>query len=194
MDFYLDCEFHEDGTTIDPISLGLVAEDGATLYCEFADTFYNTHKVAAIRRHPWLMANVVPHLSDAAQSLAYDRMPAALAGHPYFMNNWAVADEVRRFIEGYGKKREEHRIWTWYGSYDQVMLAQMYGPMIRLPESIPMFTWDLKVLVDLFEQQMGQKFELPRQEGTEHNAAADATWNWSVKKALGAAFIAARKS
>lgn len=55
MRIWFDTEFIEDGKTIDLISIGMVREDGATLYFESADCHHN-------RASPWVRENVLPHL------------------------------------------------------------------------------------------------------------------------------------
>lgn len=55
MKYWLDCEFQEDGRTIDLISIGLAAEDGRTYYAEAAE--YDRSSAT-----PWLKQNVIPLL------------------------------------------------------------------------------------------------------------------------------------
>ena len=55
MRYFYDTEFLEDGRTIDLISIGIVAEDGRELYLVNANAPWSR-----IRRHDWLMDNVVP--------------------------------------------------------------------------------------------------------------------------------------
>ena len=57
MRYWYDCEFLEDGRTIDLISIGIVAEDGREYYA--VNNEVNWRRVAD---HPSLMENVVPHL------------------------------------------------------------------------------------------------------------------------------------
>lgn len=54
--FWLDCEFQEDGRTIDLISIGMVREDGAELYAE--NDLYDRRFAT-----PWLRQNVIPLLN-----------------------------------------------------------------------------------------------------------------------------------
>ena len=69
MRFWFDTEFIEDGKTIDLMSIGIVAEDGRELYCEF--------DVDHRRASPWVRDNVIPHLrgttttkrADAAETI-----------------------------------------------------------------------------------------------------------------------------
>jgi hypothetical protein len=55
-----------------------------------------------------------------------------------------------------------------------VCLAQLFGKMIDLPKMIPMFTNDIRTLVQLAGLQPS---DLPRQPEGLHNALADARWN-----------------
>lgn len=56
MKYWLDCEFQEDGRTIELISIGLVSEDGRKFYAEAAE--YDKSKAT-----PWLRENVLPKLT-----------------------------------------------------------------------------------------------------------------------------------
>lgn len=110
---WLDCEFHEDGKTIELISIGLVREDGAAFYAE--SDWYDWDRMT-----PWLEANVKPHLRGGA---------------------WRISREAmrERLIQFCGAWPE---IWGWYGSYDWVALCQIFGTMIDLPRNWPMFIRD----------------------------------------------------
>lgn len=56
MKIFFDTEFHENGRTIELISIGMVREDGATLYleAEWYDVMSST---------PWLCEHVLPYLT-----------------------------------------------------------------------------------------------------------------------------------
>lgn len=82
-----------------------------------------------------------------------------------------IANEIAAFCnpEHHGKPE----FWTYYGSYDHVALAQLYGPMIGLPPGWPMYTMDIKQWC----VQLGDP-QLPEQtRAMEHNALNDARWN-----------------
>ena len=66
MKYFYDTEFLEDGKTIDFISIGIVAEDGRTLYR--VSNEFDTRRVA---RHDWLMRNVL-------SSIDHDQFPAVV--------------------------------------------------------------------------------------------------------------------
>ena len=179
MRIYYDTEFIEDGRTIDLISIGMVAEDGRELYLINEAIATDTSLYDRIARHPWLMANVVPHLPMAPRG---DHLPAYVvplhAGERggrfgldlddrSVMPVRQLRKEVRHFVQA----TPDVELWAWYGAYDHVCLAQMFGPMVNLPKGFPMWTNDLKQEV----QRRGNP-QLPAQDGVEHNALADATW------------------
>jgi len=57
--FFYDCEFIEDGTTIDLVSIGVVGEDGREFYA--VSTEFDAGRAGA-----WVRANVLPKLPSPA--------------------------------------------------------------------------------------------------------------------------------
>lgn len=144
MRIWFDTEFYEDGERIKLISIGMVREDGATYYAE------TTHGAQIASISPWLKENVWPHLQhgDAVKDRA------------------TIQSEIIEFAG------EAPEFWAYYADYDWVVLCQLFGTMMDLPEGWPMFCRDLKQLaVDVGDPK------LPEQASTEHNALADALWN-----------------
>lgn len=182
-----DTEFLEDGTTIDLISIGIVCEDGREYYAVNVDCDF-----ARVRNDDWLWANVVPHLpttktdwddpNNGRWATCLDLRNAAVKP------KWVIANEVREFIVGGIKPVGEHNgipaydaasmpeLWAYYGAYDHVALAQLWGRMIDHPHLMPMFTHDLMQLISPLHS-----FELPGRGGGDlHDALADARWNLDV--------------
>ena len=128
MRYWYDFEFEEDGSTIEPISLGMVAEDGRELYLINKD-YIRDWREGFMFPHPWLVNNVLNHISDEE---------VAKYGTSIDNFSWKILD----FISDNGKykSRDEIELWGHYAAYDHVCLAQLWGPMINLPEPIPMFT------------------------------------------------------
>lgn len=164
MKIYMDWEFLEDGKTIEPISVGLVAEDGREYYAVNRDM---PHK--RIAKHDWLARNVVPSLprihGDRRLQVGR-RNPLALDfEHPDMLPRHRIAAGVRRFIQA----TPDVELWGWYSAYDHVCLAQLFGRMIDLPEGVPMWTNDLR-------QEVGRLGDprMPEQDSGVHNALADA--------------------
>jgi hypothetical protein len=78
------------------------------------------------------------------------------------------AEIAAELIEFMGEKPE---IWAYYADYDWVALCQLYGTMMDLPKSWPMYCRDVKQLCD----GLGNP-KLPEQLSQEHAALADAKW------------------
>lgn len=142
MKVFFDTEFVEDGRTIDLISIGLVREDGATYYAESAECDHS-------RADEWVVENVLSHLQKGQAVKARAR----------------IASEI---IEFCGPNPE---FYAYYADYDWVVLCQLYGRMIDLPDGWPMFCRDLQQDIDALK--IGKP---PKQEGAEHHALADALW------------------
>lgn len=161
---FYDCEFHERGYRypIDFISIGMVRDDGAEYY---AITDRLSVIMAAASNH-WLRMNVLPSLPGRLGSRwGWD------PGHPDFQHvkgRAQIAIEVREFVLDV----PDPQLWGWYSDYDHVVLCQLFGRMIDLPEGFPMFTNDLRQKAE----ELGNP-ALPEQAEGVHNALADARHN-----------------
>lgn len=154
MKYWYDTEFYEDGYTIDLISIGIVAEDGRELYMENGDFDWTR-----VPMEHWLWDNVYPHLIlDNMESKAW------------------IARAVHRFLTN-NHTEFQNELWGYYSSYDHVVLAQLFGRMVDMPDGIPWFTRDIKQeqerLSDLYFKH---GLLLPEQKSTAHNALNDAKW------------------
>lgn len=118
MRYWFDTEFYERPGSIQLISLGIVAEDGRTLYIENADFVWGECRSA------WLREYVKPHLTGGDAIKTYDEIgPAVLA--------FVGADAKPEF-------------WAYYADYDWVVFCWLFGSMVDLPKGWPMFCRDLK--------------------------------------------------
>ena len=82
------------------------------------------------------------------------------------------------------EKTEKVELYGYYSAYDHVVLCSIFGRMIDLPNGIPMYTKDLKQMMD--EKGLDKEWKrrhCPDPEG-EHNALIDARWNYSLYKIL----------
>lgn len=118
MKIFFDFEFHEDGRTIEPISLGMAREDGARLYYEFAE--YDRDRAT-----PWLKKNVIVHLTGP------------------IVTRHTARKEILHFVS-----RKIPEFWGYFADYDWVCLCQLYGTMMDLPKGWPMYCRDIKQLYD----------------------------------------------
>lgn len=192
MKIFYDTEFLEDGRTIEPISIGMVREDGETLYVINDEMLRPEAGVspapgslyARVARHEWLMANVVPHLPLRAvgeRTKTHGPVGSTLDGagffyldpeHPAVLPKRLIRAQVREFVLGV----DQPELWSWYGSYDHLVLCQLFGKMIDLPAGFPMVTHDMMTLAALAG---GRADDEPKQKGSVHNALADA-WHHRV--------------
>ncbi|QIG58285.1 DnaQ-like DNA polymerase III subunit [Gordonia phage Skog] len=158
MRYWYDTEFLDDGETIALISIGIVAEDGREYYAVNQDM-----PVGRIAQDAWLLKNVCSSLpGDMFSSAPWDLDQT----HPDVKPKRQIAREVERFLLEPGEPAE---LWAWYGAYDHVVLAQLWGPMKDLPWGVPMWTNDLRQEVHLHPAPY-----LPEQTSGHHNALEDA--------------------
>jgi hypothetical protein len=168
--YWYDTEFLEDGRTIDLISIGIVAEDGREYYAVHEDAT-SGRLLRRIKRSDWLMANVVPSLPKLHGDDNLHRPDHWIFDYrsPLVKPHERIADEVMAFLRHGQSGDDVAELWADYGSYDHVVLCQLWGPMVALPFGLPMFTNDI--------QQEALRLgvtDLPQQSEGLHNALADA--------------------
>lgn len=144
MQFFIDFEFIEDGKTIEPISVGIASQDGRDLYVEFAETDLT-------RADDWVKANVAPFLIGGPERMA-------------------TSDIARMIVDFVG---DEPEFWGYYADYDWVALCRLYGRMIDLPPTWPMFCLDVKQEAHRVGVDLSEAIPPP---AIEHHALADAMW------------------
>ncbi len=157
--YFYDCEFIEDGRTIDLISIGIVAEDGREYYAVSAE-------FDPERAGPWVRRHVLPKLPPFSSSLWQSRA--------------RIRDEILDFVTAGGAGDVE--MWAWVAAYDHVALCQLWGPMTALPRVMPRFTRELKQ----YWQEHGSP-ALPDAPDDAHDALADARHNLAKFRAVEAA-------
>lgn len=174
MRYFYDTEFIEDGRTIDLISIGIVADDGREYYAVSRDVTRGRLN-RRIRKHEWLMANVVRALPKPYGDWN-NHMPKSWLfdyNSPLVKDRKTIRSEVRQFI--LGPEDDEMlpyvELWADHGAYDHVVLSQLWGCMIDLPEGMPMFTNDIQQ--EARAAGLSHK-DLPQQTAGQHNALEDA--------------------
>jgi hypothetical protein len=131
METFLDCEFVEDGKTIDLISIGIVAEDGREYYAINSECDYENAS-------GWVWENVILPLGFP-RPLAYidwsdKTLPAiAFESKKHLRDKATIAEEIIEFMGGSTPK-----IWGEWCSYDWVAFCQVFGTMMDLPKGWPM--------------------------------------------------------
>lgn len=117
MRYFYDCEFIEDGRTIELVSIGVVAEDGREYYA--VSTEFDPARAIS-----WVRDNVLDKLPPPA-----DRA---------WRSRERIRDDLLEFFTG------TVELWAWYAGYDHVALCQLWGAMPALPRRIPRFTHELR--------------------------------------------------
>ena len=163
MRFFYDCEFIEDGTTIDLVSIGVVREDGAEYYA--VSTEFDPGKA-----NPWVRRHVLGQLPNSDNAAWRGRL--------------AIRDTLMDFLSQAGEPIE---LWAWIAAYDHVCLAQLWGDMRALPGVIPRFTHDLRQ-----RWEDAGSPALPPPPRDRHDALADARHNLSRWKVIQEAFAGIR--
>src|SRR5437899_3209374 len=136
MRVYFDTEFLDDGKTIEFISIGMVREDGKEYYA----ITNNSVTINKAIKHDWLRRNVInqlPIILGTGNGWEWD---FEHEDHKYIKSKDEISRELRKFLLDI----PDLELWAWYGAYDHVVLAQLFGTMTQLPEGIPMWTNDLR--------------------------------------------------
>ena len=167
MKYFFDTEFYEDGSTIDLISIGIVAEDGREFYAVSQEA--QLHRV-----DPWLRENVLPHLPPYGDPAWRTRRE--IADELILLTGLSVPFTSPRGTSGAkiatARFDPKPEFWAYYGAYDWVVLCQLFGTMMGLPKHFPKFCRDLKQLsVDVGSP------EHPPKPVNAHSAIVDARWN-----------------
>jgi hypothetical protein len=147
MKFFLDSEFIERGPQY-PIELISIG-----IVSEDGRSFYAVSAdFDPEHASDWVKENVLPHLGTEGRCKV-SHMQRLIK---------EFCDPVK-----YGKPE----FWAYFADYDWVVFCQIFGTMMDLPDDFPKYCLDLKQLAFMHNNP-----RLPKQEGGEHNALADAKW------------------
>ena len=111
--YFYDCEFIEDGTTIELVSIGMVDETGREFYA--VSTEFDPSRAI-----DWVRTNVLDKLPSPAD--------------PAWRSREAIRTDLLAFMTEPGESIE---LWAWMAGYDHVVLAQLWGDMRALPRVDP---------------------------------------------------------
>lgn len=164
MKYFFDCEFLEDGNTIELISIAVVCEDGREYYAVNEDM-----PLDRISENEWLVANVVPHLPLVfeAESYRYEFKSDQTICFPR-----QIKEDLIEFVTG-----DNIEFWAYYGDYDWVCMCRLFGRMIDLPKHWPKFAYDLRQWLNHKKLSgIRQPDEAP------HHALYDARWGCGIHK------------
>lgn len=201
MKYFFDCEFIEGFRKplfgrrrhfIDLISIGVVCEDGREFHAISNEYNYN-------EADTWVKENVILPLykttvyGDARNQTSADNfhkvfgatIDAIRYGLFSFFFPGATSEWIGSLDELWkAEKTENVELYGYYSAYDHVLLCSIFGRMIDLPNGMPMFTIDLKQMME--ERGLTKEWKqkaCPDPLG-EHNALVDAKWNKQLYDAI----------
>lgn len=126
MQFFFDTEFIEDGTTIELVSIGIVAEDGREYYAEIEEANLS-------RGDSWFQANVVPTLSGKTTPAAQvaTEIVEFVGAQPQFWAYYADYDWVA-LCQLYGRMIDLPEGWPMF-CLDLKQTLHMFGdPLVPI--------------------------------------------------------------
>lgn len=148
MRFWFDTEFHDDGNTIELISIAIVSEDDSEYYAE-------SYEYDATRATHWIREHVLPYLAQTNQRSRKE-----------------ICKDIQQFIDRaleHEREPSAPEFWSYCGEYDWVVLRQLYGDLLAWPKAWPLFS------MDIAQWQVHLRMsELPKQTDGQHNALSDA--------------------
>jgi len=112
----IDCEFHDTGSKIDLISIGIYREDGKSFSAASKDADYDT-----IKKDQWMYENVLAHLPSS------------------FSSEWMTRTEIKAGIVKFIGADQNIEFWGDHPSYDWVAFCQLFGRMLDLPSNYPKY-------------------------------------------------------
>ncbi|RVW00337.1 polyadenylate-specific 3'-exoribonuclease AS [Rhodococcus spongiicola] len=156
MRYFYDCEFIEDGLTIDLVSIGVVCEDGREFYAVSTE-------FAPERAGKWVRRNVLPKLPPPSS--------------PQWKSRSRIRDDLVKFLVP--RPGIEPELWAWVAAYDHVALCQLWGAMTELPSCMPRYTRELRQHWEYHGYP-----PLPPVPDDAHDALADARHNLAKFEAI----------
>lgn len=177
MKYFLDTEFIEgfhlqNGRKrhhIDLISIGIVCEDGRTLHNISREYHYKDAS-------DWVKDNVIiPLYVQTVHGDSRNNWTAENFHHCYGDKVFIIKRNLISFFEQGQPCSIE--IYGYFSDYDWVVFCSIFGTMMDLPKTFPMYCMDLKQMME--ERGLSKEWKqqnCPDPEG-EHNALVDAKWN-----------------
>jgi len=192
---------------IDMISVGIYREDGKSYHCLSSEYRYKD-------ANEWVKENVILPIYKQGVHGDQRNHCSAENFHKHFGKPVEqIKLEILEFFgcwrdQHFWRAAEGIEVYGYYSDYDWVLLCSLFGRMIDLPKGFPMYCIDLKQTLDEkvsnlknsdfftkyhVKEEMTLKEKLSEikkyndrypKNDQEHNAAADAKWNYELYKFL----------
>lgn len=174
MKYFIDTEFKEKPCTIDLISIGIACEDGREYYA-----ICNEFNLKEVWVDEWLRDHVLlpiykEHVHGDMQNVSpFSKRSMKHVIQSFGKSKKQIANDIKIFAY-----RPE--FYAYYASYDWVVFCWIFGRMLDLPKGFPMYCKDLKQMMDDKGLTKEWKRENCPDPELEHNALADAKWNYQL--------------
>jgi hypothetical protein len=195
--------FNKPYHSIQLISIGIVAEDGREYYA-----ISNEYKWSDASK--WVQDNVIIPMYRQEAPWFKQQFMDEKTFHKYTnrsRSNKQIAEEIKHFCNPelflHNTAEPDLQFYAYYGDYDWVLFCSLFGTMMELPKSFPMYCIDLKQEMDRLanvavsltqdcstplthEKSLGliKNGKLYPKQENEHNALDDARWNFDLYKYL----------
>lgn len=144
---FLGIKYGETKPTIDLISIGIKCDSGRTLYMVSKDFNFD-----AAWKDEWVRENVLQQIFGELSEkepwdtnrFRFNRRNCKFLVNKYGSTNEEIKESILELIEG----DEDVKLYGYYSDYDHVVLSQLFGRMVDLPSNMPMYTTDLKQMLD----------------------------------------------
>jgi len=161
MKYFFDTEFIENGETIILISIGIVAEDGREYFA--ISNEFNPEDAGE-----WVEKNVLCHLPAMGSKIDLK----GEGDHPITVNAWRSREQIKEDILEFVGGDSNPAFWAYFADYDWIIMCQLFGTLMALPEHFPKYCCDVKQLADDLKM-----YPIPISDATPlHDALADARW------------------
>lgn len=201
MKYFIDTEFiegfHKSNKRlrhhVDLISIGIFCEDGRELHLISNEYEYRD-------ANDWVKQNVIlPLYIQTVHGDSRNEWNTRTFHKMYGYGLDSIRTAMIKFFEV--DQASPIQCYGYYSDYDWVAFCSIFGTMMDLPDGFPMYCIDLKQMLDekaaegIFPQphppknledsisMFKEQKEYPEQEN-EHNALADAKWNFELYKFL----------
>lgn len=184
MKYFIDTEFIEGFHIqkgrkrhhIDLISIGIVAEDGREFHKISSEYYYED-------ANDWVKENVLlPLYTQTVHGDNRNRWDVKNFQQCYGDKIYLIKRDLISFFER--GQPQSIEIFGYFSDYDWVAFCSVFGTMMDLPKTFPMYCIDLKQMMD--ERALTKEWKrenCPDPEG-EHNALVDAKWNMKLHKLI----------
>jgi hypothetical protein len=139
MRIFFDTEFTGLFQGADLLSIGLMAEDGQSFYCESL-----TYDLQAARGNEFVATHVLPALMQNQPDVPRGPLYSGSLETGYIGAIWQVGDAVLRFLQRFDTRLE---MWSDCYAYDWVLFCELWGGALKIPAGIYYIPFDLSTLL-----------------------------------------------